>query len=206
MEIPVKDEERGVIAARLALALSAAMTPALTATAALALITWRFESGWRAAGFFALTLLFGSAFGTVLAVVRARWKGLADVHIAERRDRPAFFAACAGVAAVGWAVLALVGAPLPLLVLMAAYGACLGAIALTTLVTKPSVHCAAMAALAGALLIVRPVFVPVAVAGLAALTWARLYRRRHTLWECLLGTAIGAATVAAAYLALKLLT
>ncbi len=206
MDTPVTRREDASLAGRLAFLLSAIMTPALTATETMALITWRFESGWRAAGCFGVMLLFGSVFGIALAVVRTRRKGLADIHISERRDRPGFFAACLGAAAVGWGVLLVAGARAPLLIFMAAYCGCLGVIALTTLLTKPSVHCATMAAFAGALLIVRPVFVPVAAIGLTALVWARLYRKRHTLPQCVFGIAIGAVTVAAAYIAWKYLT
>jgi hypothetical protein len=199
-DTPVAQREQASVPARLALALSAAMTPALVATAAMVLIAWRFESGWRAAGYFGVMVAFGTVFGMGLAVVRARTKGVADMHIHERRDRPPFFAACAAAAAVGWGVLLASKAPTGLLVFMGAYGVCLGVIALTTLVSKPSVHCATMAAFAGALLIVQPVAAPAATVALAALTWARLYRKRHTLWQCVFGIAIGAAIVAAAYL------
>jgi len=192
-------ERSASVPARLAFLLSAVMTPAVTATATLALIVWEFASGMRGAVYFGIMMVFGPLFGMGLAVVRARRKGLTDLHITERRDRPGFFAACFGAAAVGWGVLLAAGAPRALLVFMAAYGACVGAIAVITLATKPSVHCATMAAFAGALLIVRPIYVPVAAVGLGALMWARLYRKRHTAWQCVLGMVIGAATVAAAY-------
>jgi hypothetical protein len=200
VDTPVTGREHGSIPARLALALSAAMTPALVATATMALIVWRFETGWRAIGFFALMGAFGSVFGMALAVIRARRKGVADVHIHERRDRPGFFAACAVAAAFGWGMLLVVGASIGLLVFMGAYCVCLGVIALTTLVSKPSVHCATMAAFTGALLIVEPIGAVFAGAGLAALIWARLYRKRHTLAQCVFGIVIGAAIVAIAYL------
>lgn len=187
-------------AARLAFALSALMSPVFVATAAMALIAWESASGRRAPASFGVMVAFGSAFGTGLAYVRARRKGLRDLHIHERRDRPGFFAACMAAALVGGLLLRVMRAPMGVLVFMGAYAACLGVIALTTLVTKPSVHCATMAAFTGALLIVEPVAVPFAAVGLGALVWARLYRGRHSLVQCAFGVAIGAAIVAAAYL------
>jgi hypothetical protein len=193
------------LADRLALALSAAMTPAVTATATTALVAWRFESGRRAAALFCVMALFGTVFGMALAVARARRKGLRNLHIHERADRPGFFGVCAAAAAVGWGVLLAAGAPTALLVFMGAYGACLGVIALTTLAAKPSVHCAAMAALTGALGVVRAAlpFVLLAAVGLAALAWARVHRKRHTPLECLFGVLIGAAAVAVGMLVWK---
>ena len=113
---------------------------------------------------------------------------------------------CAVAAAVGWGVLLVAGASTGLLGFMGAYCVCLGVIALTTLVSKPSVHCATMAAFTGALLIVEPIGAAFAGAGLAALVWARLYRQRHTLVQCAFGIAIGAAIVAVAYLVWQRLT
>ena len=188
------------VAARLAFILSAVMTPAAVATAAMAVVTWWSESGWRALVHFGVMFLTGTVFGMGLSYVRARRKGLADIHIHERRDRPGFFALCVVAAAVGLGVLALMGTATVLLVFMGAYAVCLGVIALTSLVAKPSVHCATMTAFTGALLVVEPRTVPFAAVGLAALVWARLYRKRHTPAECAFGIVIGAAIVAAAYL------
>ncbi|MBN1919502.1 MAG: hypothetical protein JW889_16515 [Verrucomicrobia bacterium] len=186
--------------ARLAFALSAVMSPVFVATAAMALAVLKFTSGAAALSSLVVMVVFGSAFGMALAYVRARRKGLSDLHIHERRDRPGFFLLCMAAALAGEAVLAVMRSPVGVLVFMGAYAACLGLIALTTLATKPSVHCATMTAFAGALLVVEPIGVPFAAAGLVGLVWARLHRRRHTLAQCLYGIAIGVATVAGAYL------
>ena len=190
----------------MAFVLSAGMSPAFVAVAATALIAWEFAVGSKALGYFAVMVLFGSVFGVGLAYRRARRKGTCDLHIHERRDRPGFFALCMGAALVGEALLVVISAPVGLLVFMGAYAACLGVIALITLVTKPSVHCATMAAFTGALLVLEPLAVPFAAAGLAGLVWARLVRRRHTLAQCLFGIAIGATVVAASYLVWRALT
>jgi hypothetical protein len=196
---PASARAQAGVAARLAWLLSALMAPAIVATAATALIAWEFASGWRALASFALMFAFGSLFGMGLAYVRARRKGLTDLHIRERRDRPPFFGIGMAAAAAGFVVLWIAGAPLGVVVFMGAYAACLGLIAVVTLLTKPSVHCATMAAFTGALLIVEPLGAPFAAVGLVGLVWARVHRRRHTFFQCVLGIVIGAGIVAAAY-------
>lgn len=120
---------------------------------------------------------------------------VADIELTHRNQRvwPMLLTAtCVGGAAV---VLQLVGAPPSVTGLASILGVQSLVLLMITMSWKISVHCAAIATLGCliSLLLHRPE--PLLVAALA-MTWARLYLRRHTALQTAAGSALGAGSLA----------
>jgi membrane-associated phospholipid phosphatase len=150
-----------------------------------------------------LAACFASAFPFLYILRGVRRRRLSDHHVGVREQRPALLVVFAAVVLLGTAVLAVLGAPRPLVALIAAMAAGLVVSLGVTLVWKISVHAATAAGAAVILLIVfGPSLWPfLAVPPLVG--WSRVEVRDHTPAQVVAGMAMGAAVAAVVFLLLR---
>lgn len=137
-----------------------------------------------------------------LILFRAMRAGRADDRqVVKRSQRPALMAAALGCVAAALVLLALLGAPWPLIALIVAMAGGLAAMTVVTLVWKASMH---MAVAAGSVAIVGLETSAGWATGLLLLplAWARWRDGRHSAAQLAGGAAIGALAAATIYGAL----
>ncbi len=180
--------------------ISALSSPFLVCAVTGGALAVKLASSWRE---IALWGVMGSVLAGVVPFVVVflllRRGRVADIHVAERERRwiPLGTAILSGVS--GLAALRLMGTPLQLQALGAAYLANATAFALVSLFWKVSVHAGVFSgALAACALVVGPwwwtglALVPLVV-------WARHRRGRHTIGQGIVGTALAVAVTVVTY-------
>lgn len=150
-----------------------------------------------------LAVCFASVFPFLYILRGVRRRRLSDHHVGAREQRPALLVLFAAVVLLGTAVLALLGAPRPLVALIAAMAAGLVVSLGVTLLWKISVHAATAA---GAAVILLLVFGPSLWPCLAIpplVGWSRVEVRDHTAAQVVAGMTMGAAVAAVVFLLLR---
>ncbi|MGH2364856.1 MAG: phosphoesterase PA-phosphatase, partial [Chloroflexota bacterium] len=147
--------------------------------------------------------LSASAVPFVYIVRGVRRRRLTDRHVSVRQQRPLPLLVAIGSIIVGLVLMTLLGAPKPMIALVAAMTVGLIVSLTITLVWKISVHAAV---LSGAVVIVILVF-GVQFAWLVVLVplvgWARLQRADHNPAQVAAGAIIGAAIAAGVFIPLQ---
>jgi membrane-associated phospholipid phosphatase len=131
---------------------------------------------------------------------KGRWS---DRHVGVRRQRVPLMALVIVCVGANLALLAAVGAPRPVLAVIAAVLVTTIVLTAITVAWKVSVHCATSS---GAVVILAITFGPPLLACyllVAAVGWSRLALRDHTLAQVLVGTLIGAGISGLVYLGLR---
>lgn len=151
--------------------------------------------------------LLGVLFTSVLPFGYLSWavgrQQLTDRHVKLREQRPRTLLVGVGLVIIGLALLALLGAPRPVIALLAAIIAGLVIALLVTLIWKISLHAAGAA---GTVVILALVFGPVwlALAPLVGLVgWARVELGDHTAAQVSAGALIGALVAAVVFTLLR---
>lgn len=146
---------------------------------------------------------FVSVFPFLYILRGVRQRRLSDHHVGAREQRPALLLLFVAVVVVGTGLLAALGAPRPVVALIAAMAVGLAVSLAITLVWKVSVHAATAAGAAVILLLVfGPALWPcLAIPPLVA--WSRVEIGDHTPAQVVVGMGMGAAVAAAVFLLLR---
>lgn len=179
---------------RVARFLTEALAPSNLAAVLLLTVAWRYAPSTRqAVAWGLLAVLFAAVIPMGYVVRGVRQKRWTDHHIREREKRAKPLAFGLASVAVGILALALLGAPRELTALVVAMGVGLATGLLVTLVWKISIH---VASAAGTVTILFLVFGPamlVLASAVAAIGWARVEVRAHTVAQTIAGALHGAA-------------
>ncbi len=124
-----------------------------------------------------------------LGVSFALFKGgrITDLHVSISEERKIFLLVALPLLPAYLTVLAYVGAPLGLLIIVSGYSITVIAVILVTFRTKVSAHSATMTACAAGLFILVGFYAVPVMALVPMVVWARLHRGRHTLGQALIG-------------------
>lgn len=151
--------------------------------------------GWAGLGWAVIAILFAAVL-PMLYIVYAKSDGnWADRHLTNLQKRMTVLPVISGSVAAGLAFQALTGAPRPLLAMTAAMWATITAIWPITTIAKYqiSVHTAVTAGSFAMLAQAYNAWWLLGYLGVAALAWARITVREHTLSQTLSGTLLGTA-------------
>jgi hypothetical protein len=137
-------------------------------------------------------LLFAAVIPFAVVYLLRRAGQVTDMHVALRRQRALPFVATLISVACGIVVLRMLSAPPALLALGVAFLANGAALTLVSLRWKISAHSAVFSAGTFALALLGHPEVLWALVLVPLILWARVYRRRHTLWQGLIPVALTA--------------
>ncbi|GAA4687704.1 hypothetical protein GCM10023347_49190 [Streptomyces chumphonensis] len=164
--------------------------------------------GWRVDGLAGVGWgLFGAFFAAVLPVLfirfgvrRGRW---ADRHVGVRRQRLLVMVFIIASVTTGTLLMGALGAPPPMIALVAAMVATLVVLLAITVAWKVSVHAAVSS---GSVAILALAYGPWALAAsplVALVGWSRVRLRDHTTGQVLAGSALGALVAAGTFALLR---
>ena len=175
----------------IAFGISAIFSPYVTAGIFILLITYIFAHNLRE---FLPWIVIGFLFAIIIPGSYILWliekKHIRDIHLSDHEERKIPFLV-AGIAAVlGAVALAMVGAAKPVVVMGVAYAINAVAIGLLTLFWKVSVHTALFSSVTTVVVILFGIPYAWAFLLLIPLSWARVYRHRHSLDQVIGGALI----------------
>ncbi|WP_340560708.1 hypothetical protein [Streptomyces sp. GSL17-111] len=164
--------------------------------------------GWRVDGLAGVGWgLFGAFFAAVVPVLfitfgvrRGSW---ADRHVGVRQQRLVVMVFIIGSVATGTLLMGALGAPMPMIALVAAMVATLVVLLAITVVWKVSVHAAVSS---GSVAILALAYGPWALTAyplVALVGWSRVRLRDHTTGQVLAGAALGALVAAGTFALLR---
>jgi hypothetical protein len=176
---------------RVAQMITYALSPIILAAVELFIVPIHAAGVLPGLGWGLLAVVFICVVPVIYVLVRVRRQTLTDIHIGVREHRNIPFAVGLGMVVVALGLLAATGAPRDLLVLVSAFVVLVAATIVITHWWKISVHAMVAMMTAGVLTIV---YGPAAVATLllvAAIGWARVELRDHTVEQVVAGNALG---------------
>lgn len=188
---PLEAPRKNGFADRLALALSAILSPYIVIPVGTIGLIWARSSGGQFWLWVAISLGF-STFSPVLYILWGMKRGfISDIHVMERDQRGAPFAVAIVGATVAALILARIGAPASvwgLSVIVAVNGLVILGI---TYFTKISVHVSVLSSMVIGATIMHP-GIPAwsLIWMIPLLIWARLKRGRHSIWQGLGGCVV----------------
>ena len=151
--------------------------------------------------------LFSALFAAVIPILfitygmkRGRW---ADRHVGVKQHRLIVGAFIIASVATGIVLMAVLGAPRPMIALIASMLTTLAVLMAITIAWKVSVHAAVSS---GSVVLLTIVYGPWMLALyplVAIVSWSRVELRDHTKGQVLVGTILGAVVAGATYLALR---
>ncbi|MCX2968241.1 MULTISPECIES: phosphatase PAP2 family protein [Streptomyces] len=164
--------------------------------------------GWRVDGLAGVGWgLFGALFAAVIPVLfitfgirRGTW---ADRHLGVRQQRLVVMVFIVASVATGTALMGVLGAPRPMIALVAAMISTLVVLMAITVVWKVSVHAAVSSGSVALLALAYGPWLLAAYPLVALVGWSRVALRDHTPAQVLAGTALGAAVAAGTYALLR---
>jgi len=177
---------------KFALVATELLNPFVLVAALLTWISWLTDPAWmRTAG---LMVLFISAIPLAMSLLMTRAGKVTDKYIQHRTQRHLFYALSLGSMLAGAAVVWLVpsSAEARWMALLAV-GTLLAVMAINTRL-KISIHAliAALAAVVFSAGYLNPAVLAISVAVWATVIWSRVYLKRHSITEVLLGSLLGA--------------
>ncbi|MGX4733141.1 hypothetical protein [Kitasatospora griseola] len=157
--------------------------------------------GWRGVGWAAVAIVFAAVLPMTYILYVAGDGTWANRHLTERQQRITVLPAISASVAVGLTIQAATDAPRPMIAMTAAMWATITAIWPVTVLAryKISVHTAVTG---GSIAMLSQSLAPVWLLGfvlVAALGWARVTVREHTLSQVITGAALGTAVAGAVY-------
>jgi len=173
----------------LAFFVSAILSPYITATVFITVIVYRYSETF--AQFLPWILTF-FLFAILLPGIYVLWlfetRQIKNVHINNIKDRKTPFLLLAFSSAVGAVLLWLLGAARPVVVIGVVYAVNATVIAMITQYWKISVHTAMFSSIATITIILFGIQFWWLYLFLIPLTWARITRKRHTIWQAVSGS------------------
>ncbi|MGQ9622902.1 MAG: hypothetical protein ACUVTO_05595 [Candidatus Caldatribacteriaceae bacterium] len=177
---------------KLAERLSLVLQPQAIAVLLYALVSFAFSRGLQALLFFVLGILFVSVFPTLFVLFLARWGRVSDPDLPRREERFFPYLVIVGMYGVLFVLLFLLSAPSPLLAITLCYVVITFAGAIISLFWKISLHLAGIAGPVTALsLLLHPLWGLLYLL-LLPLGWARIYLKKHTPSQAVLGSLLSA--------------
>ncbi|MBW1603947.1 hypothetical protein JJV70_17930 [Streptomyces sp. JJ66] len=151
--------------------------------------------------------MFGALFAAVIPVLfitfgirRGTW---ADRHLGVKQQRLVVMVFIITSVATGTLLMGLLGAPRPMIALIAAMVVTLVVLMAITVVWKVSVHAAVSSGSVAILALVYGPWLLAAYPLVALVGWSRVALRDHTVAQVWAGTALGAAVAATTYALLR---
>jgi len=190
----------GTAQRRLARLLTELLAPAPTAAMLLVAVSWHSATtASEALRWALLSALFAAAVPFLYILRGVRRRRLTDIHVYRREQRPRVLLVGIGSVVVGFALLAVLGAPRDLVALVGAMAVGLATSALVTLFWKISVHTAVNAGAVAILVLVFGEGLLVVTPLVALVGWARVQVGDHSPAQVVVGAALGAAVAAGVF-------
>ena len=190
----MKSNERSIFN-YLAFSISAIFSPYVAAAIFIVLVVYKYANDLNQ--FFPWMLAF-FAFGIILPGFYILWlleaKKISDIHMADANDRKMPLMITAISAIVGAIALYFLHAARPVFVISVVYAMNSLVIAIVTQWWKISVHTAMFASIATVALVVFGEKFWWLYLILIPLAWSRIFRKRHTIWQTIVG-AVSATTI-----------
>lgn len=184
----------------IAFSLSMAMSPYVTALIFILAIVYRYSQSMAQFLPWVLTFAFFSLIipgGYVLWLIET--KKIQDIHINNWKERKMPFLIGGISAIIGALILSYLNAAQAVVTISVVYAVNTLAIAIITQFWKISVHTAMFSSICTMTLIIfGPQFWWMYL-GLVPLSWARVYRRRHTIWQAITGAMVAFIFTAATF-------
>lgn len=176
----------------LAFLISAVFSPYTTALVFIIIITYNSSRDIRQFLPWMVTFLL---FAIVIPGLYVLWQveigKISDLHISNQHQRKRPFVIAAVSAVVGLAILIILGAARPVIVVAVTYSVSALVVALITQFWKISIHTALFSSIATVILILYGVSFWWLYLILFPLAWSRIHRKRHTLLQATAGMLVG---------------
>ncbi len=184
----------------IAFIVSALFSPYVTATVFIVIIIYQYAENLSQFLPWLITfLLFGIIFPGLYVLWLLEKKQIKDLHIYEREDREIPFLLAGASSIIGALLLFILGAAKPVIVIGTVYAVNVTATALLTQVWKISIHTALFSSVATIAVILFITKFWWLYLILIPLSWSRIHRRRHTIWQAVLGSVIAFVLTAATF-------
>ncbi len=177
---------------RLAERLSLILQPQAVAILLYALVSFTFSRGLQALLFFVLGILFVSVFPTLFVLFLARWGKVSDPDLPKREERFFPYLAIVGMYGALFVLFLFLSAPRPLLAITLCYVVITFVGAIISLFWKISLHLAGIAGPVTALSFLLHPLWGLLYFLLLPLGWARIYLKKHTPSQAVLGSLLSA--------------
>lgn len=177
---------------RLAERLSLILQPQAVAIFLYALVSFTFSRGLQALLFFVLGILFVSVFPTLFVLFLARWGKVSDPDLPKREERFFPYLAIVGMYGVLFVLFLFLSAPRPLLAITLCYVVITFVGAIISLFWKISLHLAGIAGPVTAISFLLHPLWGLLYSLLLPLGWARIYLKKHTPSQAVLGSLLSA--------------
>ncbi|WP_285756893.1 hypothetical protein [Nocardiopsis ansamitocini] len=166
------------------------LDPKTWLVAASVLVGWG-TSGLVGVGWALAALCFAGVLPVLLIKLRVRSGAWSDRHLGVRRQRLMAMAMIVASVTCGAALMAALGAPVPMVALLVAIGAVLTLLGAITFVWKISVHTAASSGSVVMLVLVYGVWALLAAPLVVLVGWSRVALRDHTAAQTVAGAVVG---------------
>lgn len=184
----------------LAFSISALFSPYVTALVFIVLISYNYSRNLSQFLPWMVTFLL---FGIIVPGFYVLWlleaRQISDIHISDKNDRKIPFLLAGASSVVGALLLYLLGAARPVIVIGVAYAVNVVGVALITQVWKISIHTALFSAISTITVILFGTQLWWLFLILIPLSWSRIHRHRHTVWQAVAGTLIAFVLTAATF-------
>lgn len=184
----------------LAFGISAIFSPYITAAVFIVIVIYSYSQSLSEFLPWVATFLF---FAIIIPGMYLLWllesKKIADIHLADRKERKWPFLLGGISAFVGAAILILLGAARPIIVIGVTYAINAMVVALITLFWKISIHTALYSAVATITVIVFGSSFWWLYLILIPLSWSRIHRHRHTVLQATAGALLAFVLTAAVF-------
>lgn len=177
---------------RLAERLSLILQPQAVAILLYALVSFTFSRGLQALLFFVLGILFVSVFPMLFVLFLARWGKVSDPDLPKREERFFPYLAIVGMYGALFVLFLFLSAPRPLLAITLCYVVITFVGAIISLFWKISLHLAGIAGPVTALSFLLHPLWGLLYFLLLPLGWARIYLKKHTPSQAVLGSLLSA--------------
>jgi hypothetical protein len=184
----------------LAFGISAIFSPYITAAVFIVIVIYSYSQSLSQFLPWVVTFLF---FAVIIPGMYLLWllesKKVNDIHLADRKDRKWPFLLGGISAFLGAAILIIMHAARPVVVIGVAYAVNAMVVALITLFWKISIHTALFSAVVTITVIVFGSPFSWLYLILIPLSWSRIHRHRHTIWQATAGALLAFVLTAAVF-------
>jgi len=185
---------------RLAFVISAIFSPYVTSLVFIVIISYRYSKDLSQFLPWMVTFLL---FALIVPGFYVLWlfetRRIRDIHISDKNDRKIPFLLAGLSSVIGAFLLFILNAARPIIVVGVAYAVNVVSVALITLFWKVSIHTALFSAVATISVILVGTHLWWLYLFLIPLAWARIHRRRHTIWQAVAGSLIAFVLTAATF-------
>lgn len=184
----------------LAFLVSTIFSPYITAAVFIIVIVYRYAENLTQFLPWMITFLL---FGTIIPGLYVLWQmetgKIADIHISIHKERKTPFILAGLSALLGAFLLMILGAARPVIVMAVTYAVNALGIALITQFWKISIHTALFSSVVTVAIILFGPHLWWLYLFLIPLSWSRIHRHRHTIWQAVAGSLVAFVLTAAVF-------